>query len=300
MERTVSLVIDDSLSGHEIKYILKTKLFMSARLISKLKNREDGILLNGEKAYVVKKVEAGDVLTLKISDQSERSQNIVPVKGSIDIVYEDDDILLVNKSAGVPTHPSQDHFYDTLANHTAYYYMTKGLSFTFRPINRLDKNTSGLMLVAKNSYAHDMAARLHKEGAIIRKYLAIADGMIAEDSGSVEAPIARAGESVIKREVNICGQYARTDFRVLERFSGATLLEVTPKTGRTHQIRVHMAHIGHPLTGDFLYGKDCGIIARHALHSYKIEFTHPVSGRQLKFECDMPDDMKRAIKYFDR
>ena len=300
MERTLTLTTDESLSGRDIKYILKVRLKMSARLISRLKRRDDGILLNGEPAYVVRRVSAGDVLTLKLSDEDEHSENIVPVRGDIDIVYEDEDILLVNKAPGVPTHPSQDHFYDTLANFTAYYYNMKGLSFTFRPINRLDRNTSGLMLIAKHSYAHDMASRLHREGKLKRKYLCIVTGAPDSDAGTIEAPIARAGESVIKREVNPAGRYARTDFRVIRRFPEAAILEAAPKTGRTHQIRVHMAHMGHPLIGDFLYGGECDIISRHALHSYYMEFTHPISGERLEFISDMPDDMKRAIKYFDR
>ncbi|MBR2743614.1 MAG: RluA family pseudouridine synthase [Clostridia bacterium] len=300
MERSITLDIGPELSGREIKYVLKSRLFMSARLIAKLKRREDGILLNGERAFVIKKVAAGDVLTLKISDEDEASENIVPVRGEIDIVYEDEDLLLVNKAAGVPTHPSLDHYRDTLANHTAYYYMEKGRSFTFRPINRLDRNTSGLMLIAKNSYAQDMAARLHKEGLLKRRYLALVLGDIKTDFGTIDAPIARADGSVIMREVSTKGRPARTGYRVLKRFPGAALIEAVPVTGRTHQIRVHMAHIGHPLAGDFLYGGECEAIPRHALHSYKIEFTHPVSGEALNFECDMPEDMKRAIKYFDR
>lgn len=301
MERRVSVVIDETLDSREIKYILKTKLFMSQRLISKLKKRQDGILLNGSPAYVVHVVHTGDVLTLRLSDEEDNSENIVPTKGDVDIVYEDDDLLLINKPAGLSVHPSMGNFYDTLANYVAYHYKNLGLAFTFRPINRLDKNTSGLMLVAKNSYAQDSMAKLHREGLLKRQYLALVEGEMRDDFGTVEVPIARADASAIKREVNPLGKYARTDYKVIKRLDGASLLEVSPITGRTHQIRVHMAYIGHPLMGDFLYGNECtDVISRHALHSYKIQFMRPFSGEQKAFEISLPDDIKRALKYFSR
>ena len=301
MERKISIVIDEALDGREIKHILKDKLFMSARLVSKLKRRKDGILLNNCPVYVVHTVHNGDVLTLLLSDEEDKSETIVPTKGDVNILYEDDDLLLINKPAGVSVHPSMGNFYDTLANYVVYHYMDMGLSFTFRPVNRLDKNTSGLMLVAKNSYAQDAMTRLHKEGFLKRSYIALVEGEVMHDKGTIEAPIARADASAIKREVNALGKYARTDYKIIRRLNGASLLEVSPITGRTHQIRVHMAYIGHPLMGDFLYGSENeGIISRHALHSYKIQFKLPFSGKEKAFEIPLPCDMERALKYFSR
>jgi len=299
MERIIFIDIDDTLDGREIKYILRERLGVSSRLTSKLKAREDGILLNGEKAYVVHKVRSGDVLTLKLSEDEDKSENIVATEGNVDIIYEDDDLILINKQAGVSVHPSMGNFYNTLANYVVYHYGKLGQTFTFRPINRLDKNTSGLMLVAKNSYAQDAMTKLHTMGLLKRSYIALVWGDMEEGKGSIDAPIARADASAIKREVNEQGRYAKTDYEVIKRYGGATLVRVKPVTGRTHQIRVHMAHIGHPLLGDFLYGRETPeIITRHALHSYRIEFTLPFSNEEKVFETALPEDMMRAIEYF--
>ncbi len=300
MERILSVTVDADCAGRDVKYILKTRLMMSARLIVQLKRREDGIMLNGAPVYVTHKVAEGDVLVLKISEEGERSPNVVATEGEVEVVYEDDDVMLINKPAGLSVHPSMGNYYDTLANRVAYRSRERGESFVFRPVNRLDRNTSGLMLVAKNSYAQDRLSHQHRSGELVRSYIALCCGVIKDDAGVIEAPIARARESAIEREVRSDGKYARTGYQVIERFDVATLVRLTPVTGRTHQIRVHMAHIGHPLAGDFLYGQECcEVISRHALHSYKISFAQPCTGQWMEFSSALPSDMQRAIEIMD-
>lgn len=293
MYRKIEIIIPAQYDGRDIKSYLKSELFMSQRLIAKLKRDDDGILLNGESVYVVKKMSVGDILTLKLSDEDDYSENIVPTRGDFEIVYEDDDLILINKPAGLSVHPSMGNFYETLANYVAHHYMERGEKMTFRPINRLDKNTSGLMLVAKNSYAQDFMAREHKEGRLKREYLALVKGNIKND-GEIIAPIARADASAIKRTVSADGKYAQTQFYVVRSQDAASMVRVVPKTGRTHQIRVHFSHIGHPLLGDFLYGMESDIISRHALHSYRISFRRPFTLEEMFFEIELPSDMKKT------
>ena len=199
----------------------------------------------------------------------------------------------------MPTHPTHGHLDDTLANALAYRAAVRGEPFVFRPANRLDRNTSGIVLLAKNRFA---ASRLYEEmkrGAIRKTYVAITEGVPSPASGRVDAPIARADEGILMRVVRDDGAPSVTDYSVMRtsRDGKYALIALRPLTGRTHQIRVHMAHIGCPLIGDFLYGRECPeIIERHALHAVRLEFDHPTTGKLIRMSSPLPADMLRVIK----
>lgn len=278
--------------GDDIKTILKQHFKMSTSLIKQLKNTPDGILVNGEHQNVNFILSCGDKLQLTLRDTA--SPFIVPTPMELDIVYEDEDIMIVNKPAGIPTHPSQGHFTGTLANGVMYYF--KDMDFTFRAVNRLDKDTSGLMCIAKNCYSHArLCETLHRD--FVRKYTAIVIGQIT-DGDTVSAPIERCDASVIKRCVSDTGQYAVTHYTPIKTFADYSLIELSLETGRTHQIRVHMSHIGHPLLGDWLYGaEDKSLFLRTALHSSYIKLAHPVTNRIMEFSLPLAADMAEFLAY---
>ena len=204
----------------------------------------------------------------------------------IEIPYEDEDIIVLSKPPLMPVHESRNHIGDTLSNFVAYHC---GEDMAFRAVYRLDRDTSGLVLVAKNELA---AAKL--AGKIKKDYYAVVDGII-ENDGIVDAPIARCGDSIIKRKVDENGETAITEYFPIKSNSNATLVKFNLKTGRTHQIRVHMEHIGHSLLGDKLYGGDCSLISRQALHCKDIYFTHPITEKPMHITCDFPNDMKNLV-----
>lgn len=290
MKRTFIYKIDKEFSGYNIGIYLKEKYKYSSKLITALKKTDDGILRNNERAFTSHILNEGDVLTINIDE--EPSENIVPVKVDFNIIYEDEDVMVIDKPYGLPTHPSMDNYENSVANGIMYYFKEQGQSLAFHAVNRLDKDTSGLMMVAKNPYAHArLSDGLHTNN-FKRKYKCIVHGITKKD-GIIDAPIKRKEESAIERCVSPDGQRAVTKYRKIAEYNGFSELEIELETGRTHQIRVHMSHIGHPLVGDFLYGdEERDIAKRQLLHSYYIEFVHPVTGEQMKFETENPDDMK--------
>lgn len=290
--------------GLTIKDILINELGFSKRAIAALKSRPDGILLNGNHATVRAVINSGDVLTINCEDMESNREKLVPSSTMPNIICEDEHIVAVNKPPYMPTHQSQGHFYDTLANSLAYYYTNEGRPFVFRSVNRLDRNTSGVVLVAKSRLAASKLSEQMKRDLIKKTYLAILDGNIEGDLGTIETYIRRAEESIIIREVcDECedGKIAITNYRVLARNSGLSLVEAEPQTGRTHQLRVHFAHIGAPILGDDLYGNASPLIARHALHASKLELMHPDTEEELCIHAPLPDDMKAIIeKHFGK
>jgi 23S rRNA pseudouridine1911/1915/1917 synthase len=260
-----------------------------------LKRTENGLLLNGKWGRVRDILQAGDELTIQLTEE-DSSDNIVPVKLPLDIIYEDEDILVVNKPADMPIHPSQGNYDNTLANAVAYYYQQKNETFTYRCINRLDRDTTGLLIIAKHMYSASLLSEMVANHEIHREYLAIATGEVPE-TGTIIAPIGRVDGSTIERHVDeMQGDYACTHYKRLDYNNGYSLVSLKLETGRTHQIRVHMKHIGHPLPGDFLYNPDYSVIERQALHSHKLSFIHPISGKPLEFVADLPMDMKKIIE----
>lgn len=274
---------------------LKEQLSMSRNGMIKVK-KSGTLMVNGISVHTNIVLKAGDRIDFELPDQN--SENILPEHMELDIIYEDDYMIIINKEAGIPTHPSRNHYMGTLANGLMYHLMEEGRDITIRPVNRLDRNTSGLVLFAKSSHIqHVMSLESYRQN-ITKEYLAIAQGSVEAESGTVDAPIAREKEQSIKRVVREDGDRAVTHYRVLERFDGYTLLSIILETGRTHQIRVHMAHIGHPLLGDDLYGGSQEKISRHALHAYSLKMLHPMEHRVMSFNAELPADMARLIRKY--
>ena len=297
MERIITYHIEDGFEGNTIRQFLKGRLYTDKAIIA-LKKTPEGILLNGVWAYVNQKISSGDILTVKLLE-TESSENIVPENTALDIVYEDEDILVVNKPADMPVHPSQNHYTGTLANAAAGYFQSQDKPFIFRCINRLDRNTTGLTILCKNQLSGGILSAMASERLIKRTYLAICtdDGSLPQE-GTVDAPIGRKEGSTIERCIDCengeraVTHYRKISFRPDKQIS---LIELHLETGRTHQIRVHMKHIGHPLIGDDLYGGDCTLIKRQALHSHSLEFTHPVILEKMYFEQEIAEDMSRIL-----
>lgn len=294
MKRIFTYPIKEEFNNKTILEFLKAH-FYSAQIITHLKRTEQGILRNGEWGRVRDILHTGDVLTITLIE-SEGSENIVPSPLPLDIVYEDEDLMVINKAANMPIHPSQGNYDNTLANAVCYYYQQKGEPFVYRCINRLDRDTTGLLILAKHMYSASLLSHMVQQREIHREYLAIATGIVP-DSGIITAPIARVNGSTIEREVNeVTGEYACTHYRTVAHKDGYSLVSLKLETGRTHQIRVHMKHIGHPLPGDFLYNPDYRVIKRQALHSHKLSFNHPITQEWMEFTAPLPNDMNWITK----
>lgn len=294
MKRTFTYTIPTEYDGHTILSFLKDKQY-SSQIITHLKRTKNGILRCGEWGRVRDILHTNDELTIQLVEE-DSSENIVPVKLPLDIVYEDEDILVVNKAANTPIHPSQGNYDNTLANAVAFYYEQKGEHFTYRCINRLDRDTTGLLIIAKHMYSASLLSNMVAERKIHREYLAIATGEVP-NCGTITAPIARVDGSTIERQVDdINGEYACTHYKRVAYNNGYSLVSLKLETGRTHQIRVHMKHIGHPLPGDFLYNPDYSVIKRQALHSHKLCFNHPITKENMEFVAELPNDMKKIIE----
>ncbi len=258
-----------------------------------LKQHFGTVLLNGEPAYFYQMMHTGDSLEIHIEDET-ASEKIPPVSMLIDIVYEDEDLMVINKQADTPIHPSQGNYENTLANGVAWYFAQQNIPFVYRCINRLDRNTTGLLILAKNMLSGAILSEQMKNREIHRTYLAIVEGQPA-DNGIVDAPIGRIADSVIERQVDWeHGDSAVTHYWTLkhQEENNISLVKLKLETGRTHQIRVHMTSIGHPLLGDTLYNPTTTLMTRQALHSYSLEFAHPITRENMYFETPLPEDMQ--------
>lgn len=277
-----------------VRNVLKGHFFISTRLLLKLKKLEM-IYLNNQKCYLESKVHPGNIVSFSL-DYDEDNSNIVPTKMNLDIIYEDDSFIVINKPPFIPIHPTAYHFDDTLSNGLRYYYDTIGLKKKIRPVNRLDKNTSGLVLFAKNEYVQELLIAQMKNGDFKKKYLGIVEGKLDNKIGTIDAPISRKEDSIIERKIDSTGFDSITHYKVRKEFYDYSLVEFSLETGRTHQIRVHTKYINHPLLGDTLYGEESPLITRQALHSYYISFIHPILNKKVNFESELPDDMLELIK----
>lgn len=293
MLKILTYTMDEKEAGLSIEEFLRSRGY-SRHLIVHLKKTDSGITVGGELKYITYLLKASDVLTIRLLEETS-SETIVPVKMPIDIVYEDDDLLIINKASDTPVHPSQGNFSNTLANGLAYYYREQGRVFTFRCINRLDRDTTGLMILAKNMLSACILSDMVKSKSIRREYLAVAKGLLP-DSGIIDAPIGRLPGSTIERFIDYeNGDRSVTHFSRLEYRNGHSLAALRLETGRTHQIRVHMKHLGYPLPGDFIYCPDFAHIKRQALHSWRLSFSHPLTGTPMFFEVPLPEDMKQIL-----
>ena len=281
--------------GRMVKGILRGSLQLSYTLLKSLKWRENAILLNGQSVHVNAIVHAGDVVSVALSERTPREDLYCENTAAPNIVYEDEDLLVLNKPAGVAMHPKAD---DAAAPSLAVMltgYLGEGSVPHF--VSRLDKGTSGLLIAAKSGYVHDRLRRALHSSELRREYRAVAVGQVTPPCGVIDAPIGRADGSIIRRCVREDGLVSRTEYEVLQTTERFTLLRLRPETGRTHQLRVHMAYLGHPLAGDWLYGtEDKNLIARPALHSYELWFTQPVTGQEMHFTAPIPQDMQRLLE----
>ena len=281
--------------GRMVKGILRGSLQLSYTLLKSLKWRENAILLNGQSVHVNAIVHAGDVVSVALSERTPREDLYCENTAAPNIVYEDEDLLVLNKPAGVAMHPKAD---DAAAPSLAAMltgYLGEGSVPHF--VSRLDKGTSGLLIAAKSGYVHDRLRRALHSSELRREYRAVAVGQVTPPRGVIDAPISRADGSIIRRCVREDGLVSRTEYEVLQTTERFTLLRLRPETGRTHQLRVHMAYLGHPLAGDWLYGtEDKTLIARPALHSYELWFTQPVTGQEMHFTAPIPQDMQRLLE----
>lgn len=293
MEKILRRTILQEEEGMLVKGILHSRLHLSVTQVRKAKFRPMGITLNGEHVTVRAKVHAGDVLEVILEDAQTGSLQLAEHPGELDIVYEDDDLLAVNKPAHMPVHPSPGHYDDTLANLLVYTFAQRGEKLVVRTLGRLDRDTTGLILVAKNAPTQTALERQRASGEMKRTYLAITDGCPDPKEGTVDRPIANVPGSLMKREIRDDGAPSRTHYRVLAASDRTAWVKLQLDTGRTHQIRVHMASLGHPLVGDFLYGEeDLYGMSRTALHSWNLSFTHPATGEHFSLTVPPPDDMQ--------
>ena len=278
-------------TGKSVKYIIDREYSLSSRTLSKLK-KSGGINVNGKNVTVRYILREGDTLCLALDDTP--SERIEKVNIPIDILYEDDDILIVNKPLGMPTHPSQGHRTDTLANAVMYRYRDE--NFTFRAITRLDGDTTGVVLIARNALSAQRLTNSLQSGAIKKEYTAVVLGIPSPDKGIINAPISRCENSVIKRKVSDDGKDSITEYEVAfcTDDSKYSLVKAFPITGRTHQIRLHLSHIGHPIYGDFLYGEPIDGV-RAYLHCRQLSFIHPMTGKEICVQAPLPDDIKKLM-----
>ncbi len=294
--RRLTLTVASAWDGEKIDTLLRRELGLSGTVIKRIKWLEDGILLDGVRAITGQRAAAGQVLSVRVDDP-DRPDAVPPMPGPVDVVYEDQDLLVVNKAPGVTVHPGPGNGRETLCNYIAYYYRQKGETSGVHPVHRLDRGTSGLLVMAKHPLAQErLKGQLHT-AAFRRIYLAVCDGAPVPEQGRVEVPIGRVSGSLIMRQADPSGQPAATRYRVVERAGDRALVELALETGRTHQIRVHMAWLGCPLTGDFLYGReDRALIARPALHSSELFLTHPITGAALHWTAPLPEDMAALLR----
>jgi len=276
-----------------IKELIRQNFSFSSRTITKLKHN-DCILVNGELVKLYKTPSFGDVISINFPEEH---NSFVPENIPIIPVFEDNDLLIINKPSGYVVHPTKGHPTGTIANGLVKYIMDTDQSFKVRFVNRLDMDTSGLLIIAKSAHCQGELSKQMKSGEVIKKYIAVIKGTPEDDTGTIDLPIDRPDPESIRRKVSPSGHPSITNYTVLERFKhGYSLVELLLETGRTHQIRVHMSHIGYPIVGDYLYGgENVMLIERQALHASFLSFKHPITGEAVELSAEMPKDILDLI-----
>ena len=296
MSRYLNWTVPPELAGIKVDTLLKRHLNLSGTVVRRIKWLEDGILVDGVRVNTRFVPRAGQVLSVRLSDPERRS-GIVPAPGPLDLIYEDEDLVVLNKTPGVSVHPGPGHFDDTFCNFLLYYYDSVGIEADAHPVHRLDRGTSGLLAVAKHAHAQEVLKNQLHTAAFRREYLAVCRGAPFPAAGVVDAPLGPKPGSLVEQMVRPDGKPARTRYETLAVYGGRALLRLELDTGRTHQIRVHLAHLGHPLLGDFLYGaEEPDLIPRPALHSWRLALRHPITGKELLFTAPVPADMAGLLK----
>ena len=294
MLRTFTYIISKDDEGNTIETFLRKRHY-SGKLITRLTQTEKGICLSETAVYKTRRLKDGDQLVIRIRDDAP-SRNIIPEPVPLSVLYEDEDILVIDKAAGMPIHSSMGHHTGTVANGLAHYLYNAKDPYVCRIINRLDRDTSGLLIAAKHLLASGILSQMMTDRAISRTYLALAKGLVPL-RGTVRAPIARAKESILERCVDEAeGKAAVTHYQRIAYDGTLSLIMLKLETGRTHQIRVHMKHLGNPLPGDFIYCPDYSRIKRQALHAYRLEFLHPMKAHPICLTAPIPEDFRRAFQ----
>lgn len=283
----------NSTKYYNVKEVLKAEFGISDRLLIKLKNSQN-IYLNNKKVFVTEVLNIGDLVECKI-DFEENSEGILPTKMDLDILFEDEYLLILNKPANMPIHPSQNHFEDSLSNGVQYYFNKINLNKKIRPVNRLDKDTSGIVIFAKNEYIQESLVKQMKSKEFKKEYIALLVGSLSQKYGTINAPIARKDGSIMEREISENGEFAISHYEVIKEFENYAEVHYTLETGRTHQLRVHSKYIGHPILGDTLYGFNSNLINRQALHSHKTTFIHPITKKKTEIIAPIPADINSLI-----
>lgn len=292
MKRTFTYQITEEDAGKTVGTFLLEHEY-TPTCIKFLKKAAGLITVNGVWEFVNKPLKENDILETVFLDE-ESSENVPSVEMPLDIVYEDEDILVLNKMANLPIHPTKGYEYTNLANGVVYYYEKQGIPFVFRSVNRIDKDTTGLVIIAKNMLSGSILGESMRNRGIHRTYLAVTEGKLPE-KGTIDLPIGRREGSAVERCIDENGAKAVTHYERLKYKNGHSLAKVSLETGKTHQIRLHMRAIGHPLPADVLYNPNFQVIRRHALHSWKLEFEHPITKEKMYFEQELPEDMKKIL-----
>ena len=294
MNRNIDYIIDEDSAGLRVEQFLRRKRY-SGQNLSEIKRMPKSILVNGVHYYMRQELSTGDHLQVRICE-TQNSEKIPPTKLPLDIIYEDEDLLVLNKPAGMPIHPSLNNYTNSMANALAYYFQSQGKPFIFRCCNRLDRDTSGLTIVSKHLVSGSILSDMTKYREVHREYLAIARGSVTPSEGTIQAPLGRKEGTIIERTVDWeHGEDAVTHYKVVKEANGHSLVSLRLETGRAHQIRIHMKYLGYPLIGDYLYNPDMEYMTRQALHSHHMEFTHPITGEHMSFTAPLPEDMARVI-----
>ena len=295
MNRNIDYIIDEDSAGLRVEQFLRRKRY-SGQNLSEIKRMPKSILVNGVHYYMRQELSTGDHLQVRICE-TQNSEKIPPTKLPLDIIYEDEDLLVLNKPAGMPIHPSLNNYTNSIANALAYYFQSQGKPFIFRCCNRLDRDTSGLTIVSKHLVSGSILSDMTKYREVHREYLAIARGSVTPSEGTIQAPLGRKEGTIIERPVDWeHGEDAVTHYKVVKEANGHSLVSLRLETGRTHQIRIHMKYLGYPLIGDYLYNPDMEYMTRQALHSHHMEFTHPITGEHMSFTAPLPEDMARVMQ----
>lgn len=295
MNRNIDYIIDEDSAGLRVEQFLRRKRY-SGQNLSEIKRMPKSILVNGVHYYMRQELSKGDHLQVRICE-TQNSEKIPPTNLPLNIIYEDEDLLVLNKPAGMPIHPSLNNYTNSMANALAYYFQSQGKPFIFRCCNRLDRDTSGLTIVSKHLVSGSILSDMTKYREVHREYLAIARGSVTPSEGTIQAPLGRKEGTIIERTVDWeHGEDAATHYKVVKEANGHSLVSLRLETGRTHQIRIHMKYLGYPLIGDYLYNPDMEYMTRQALHSHHMEFTHPITGEHMSFTAPLPEDMARVMQ----
>jgi len=297
MKSYVQRIVANEHAGLTVEAYLKGVLRCSGRRIQRL-TRHKGILLNGRAVFLQQKVRPGDIL--RVLSLTDVSYGVKPEPGPIEIVYEDKNLVIVNKQANLLVHPAGRTAHGTLANFLAYGYQERGLVCTIRPLHRLDRETTGCVLFAKDARTQFVLEQQLREGILKRSYWAVVSGIPQLAVGTIDAPIGPHPTKPNRRAISKEGEPAITHYRTLRTFASASLLELSIDTGRTHQVRIHLAHIGHPILGDRMYGMPSPWIGRQALHALSLRFVHPAEEREIEVRAPLPADLDALLRIYSQ